>query len=112
VRDVVGDEGVIEAQVEDDQGVLGVWAVVYKPSYEPPDPEEVKEMPQEDLPTVMLLDLDRDGVYSGVYEGFNEVGEYRLVVYAVDGEGLEGRPKQVEVTTGWQVYLPMVLKRH
>jgi hypothetical protein len=87
-----------------------VWAVVYKPSYEPPDPGEVEEMPQEDLPTVALLDLDRDGVYSGVYEGFDELGEYRVVVYAVDGEGLEGRPKQVEVTTGWQVYLPVVMR--
>jgi hypothetical protein len=109
VRDVVGDEGVIEAQVEDDQGVLSVWAVVYKPSYEPPDPGVVEEMPQEDLPTVTLLDLDRDGVYSGVYEGFDEVGEYRVVVYAVDGEGLEGRPKEVEVTTGWPIYLPLIL---
>jgi hypothetical protein len=35
--------------------------------------------------------LDLDGVYSGVYEGFDELGEYRLVVYAVDGEGLEGK---------------------
>ena len=112
VRDVEGDEGVIEAQVEDDQGVNFVWAVVYKPSYTPPDPTETEEMPQEDLPTATLLDNDSDGIYSAVYPGFDETGEYRVVIYAVDDDDWQGRPKEVTVSTGQQhqVYLPLVLR--
>ena len=110
VRDVQEGDGVIEAKVLDDLGVLSVWAVVYKPSYVPPDPGETEEMPQEDLSTATLLDLDGDDVYSATYEGFDEIGKYRIVVYAVDGEGLEGRPKEMEVIVGWRVYLPLVLR--
>jgi len=110
VRDVEDGEGVIEAEVRDDQGVGFVWAVVYKPSYEAPDPEETEEMPQENLPTVTLLDQNGDDVYTGLYGGFDEVGEYRVVVYAVDNEELQGRPKEMVVRTGWLVYLPVVLR--
>jgi len=99
---------VLEAEVRDDQGVLSVWAVVYKPSYVLPEPGE--ELVLEELPTVMLLDLDHDGVYRATYEGFDEVGEYRIVVYAVDGDGLEGRPREVRVHAGWPLYLPLVVQ--
>jgi hypothetical protein len=110
VRDLAGEEGVIEAEVRDDEGVFSVWAVVYKPSYEPPDPGETEEMVQEDLPTVTLLDNDGDDVYTGAYEGFDELGSYRIVVHAADGDQLEARPKEIEVRTGWPVYLPVVMK--
>lgn len=103
-------KGLIEAEVRDDQGVLSVWGVVYKPSYTPPDAEETEEMPQENLPTVTLLDTDGDGVYSAPYEGFNESGQYRIVVYAVDEDGLVGRPKELIVQTAGQLYLPMVIR--
>jgi len=110
VGEVKEERGVIEAEVRDDRGVLGVWAVIYKPSYEPPVPEETDEIVQEDLPTVMLLDTNGDRVYSAMYESFDEVGEYRIVVYAVDGDGLGARPREIKVRVGWKVYLPLVLK--
>jgi hypothetical protein len=111
VRDVASGEGVIEAEVRDDQDVNFVWAVVYKPSYEPPDPGETEEMPKLDLPTVQLQPQG-DDLFSAIYEGFDEVGEYRLVIYAADNENLEGRPREVKVSTGQEheVYLPLVLR--
>jgi hypothetical protein len=99
--------GVIEAEVRDDGRVSEVWAVVYSPSYQPPKPGMTEGLVVEDLPRVALLDVNGDGVYSAAYDGFGEGGAYRVVVYAVDGEGLVGRPRGVEVH---RVYLPMVVK--
>ena len=110
VRDVADGEGVVEAEVQDDKRALSVWAVVYKPSYAPPDPEEIEEMLQEDLPTVALLDQNGDGVYSGVYEGFDELGEYRVVGYAVDDEANWALPAWVMVRLGRAVYLPVLMR--
>jgi hypothetical protein len=101
--------GVITAEVLDDKNVLSAWAVIYKPSYTPPEPGP--EMVQETLPTVMLFDQDGDDVYTGLYENFDELGGYRVVVYAVDGEGFEGRPREVAVRTGWLLYLPTVMRQ-
>jgi hypothetical protein len=87
--------------------------VVYKPSYTPPNPEQTEEIVQEDLPTVTLLDSEGDGIYSAVYEGFNEPGSYRLVIYAQDGEGIAGRPLaiEIEIEIGrHQLYLPSVMR--
>jgi hypothetical protein len=61
----------------------------------------------EDLPTVALTDGDGDGMYRGTYDGFDEEGTYRVLVYAVDGEGLVGRPRDAGVH---RLYLPLVLK--
>jgi len=49
------------------------------------------------VPTIQLRDTDGDGVYRAIYESFDEAGEYRIVVHAVDTEGLEARPKAVQV---------------
>jgi len=58
-----------------------------------------------------LLDTNGDDVYSAEYLSFDEIGAYRVVVYAVDQEGLEGRPRDLQVRTGWPLYLPLVLKQ-
>jgi hypothetical protein len=87
---------------------LSAWATIYKPSYLLPTGDE---MVQETLPTVMLLDQDGDHIYTGLYERFNEIGEYRIVIYAVDGESLRGRPRVIKARTGWPVYLPVVVKQ-
>jgi hypothetical protein len=110
VRDVTGDQGVIEAEVRDDSDVSSVYAVIYKPSYQPPDPAETEEMPQEDLPTVTLLDPDDDDVYSGLYEGFGEQGTYRVVIHARDDDLVEARPLAIETRTHWSLYLPLVIR--
>jgi hypothetical protein len=100
--------GVIQAEVRDNRQVRRVWAVIYPPSYQPPAPSE--RMPQEDLPTIVLLDRGGDW-YGATYTGFDEKGTYRVVVYAEDDDGLEARPLAIEVTTGWPIYLPLVLRQ-
>jgi hypothetical protein len=107
VGPVVKGRAVITAEIRDDKSVLNAWATVYRPSYQLPAGEE---MVQETLPTFMLTDPNGDHLYTGIYEVFNEVGEYRVALYAVDGEGLQGRLKSVTVRTGWTVYLPLVRK--
>jgi hypothetical protein len=101
--------GDITAEVRDDVGVSEVWAVIYPPSYQPPDPATTEELVLESLTTVPLSDTNGDGVYSAVYDGFDETGAYRVVVYAVDGEGLVGRPKGAEVH---RLYLPLVVRNY
>ena len=107
IKEVQGGQGVIEAEVRDDAAVSKVWAVVYPPSYQPPAPGETEELVLESLETETLSDKDGDGVYRGVHDGFDEAGAYRVVVYAVDGGGLVGRPKGAEVH---RLYLPLVLR--
>ncbi len=104
---IVAGRGVITAEIQDDKSVLAASMVIYKPSYRPPTGDV---MVQETLPAVMLLDQDGDRVYTGEYEGFKELGEYRIVIYATDGDSLKGRPRVITVRTGWQVYLPLVVK--
>ena len=113
VGQIAAGQGVIKAEVQDDLGVLSVWAVVYRPSYQPPPPTG-EEMVQENLPTITLLDPNKDNVYTALYESFDEVGEYRIVIYAVDTSTLQGRPKAIKIrvglTTRSYIYLPAVLK--
>lgn len=109
VAEIEERTGIIRADVRDDVNVFQVWAVIYKPSHVLPDPSSTEEMVQEKLPTVQLLDLDGDGVYSAQYEGFDERGTYRLVVYAIDGEGIEGKPLAIETQIGSHLlYLPLI----
>jgi len=107
VGPVVAGRSVITAEIQDDKSVLAASAVIYKPSYQLPTGDE---MVQETLPSVTLLDQDGDHVYTGLYERFDEIGEYRVVIYAVDGESLKGRPRVIRVSTGSKVYLPLVLR--
>jgi hypothetical protein len=110
VGGIQAGKGVTTAEVQDDVGVLSVWAVIYKPSYQPPSPGE--EMIQENMETITLLDPNGDHIYTGLYGSFDELGQYRIVLYAVDKESLQGRPKAVKARVGgWQVYLPMVLRQ-
>lgn len=97
----------IEAEVVDDDGVLSVWAVIYKPSYTRPAVQE--ELVQEDIPTVTLLDGNHDDIFSAVTGEFDEPGRYQVVIYSVDTEGNPGRPRSVEVVIGHQIYLPAVV---
>jgi PKD repeat protein/photosystem II stability/assembly factor-like uncharacterized protein len=99
--------GVIQAKVLDDVAVHRVWAVIYPPDYQPPTASE--EMVRETLPTIVLQDQG-NGEYAAVYTGFDQIGVYRVVVYAEDDSLLEAQPMAVEVRTGWDVFLPIVLK--
>jgi len=109
---VENGQGTLTAQISDDVSgaKLDVWAVVYKPSYVPPQSEElVADM--ENLPTIKLNGPDSNQLYRGLYEGFNESGTYRLVIYAKDEDGLLSRPRELTVIVGGaKVYLPVVVK--
>jgi hypothetical protein len=109
VKNLVNGQGVIEADVRDDTGVLSVWAVIYPPSYQPP-PATSGEMVKEILITVMLLDNDQDGLYNAIYPNFGETGLYRIVIYANDVDTQQGRPLDISVRTGWKVFVPAVMK--
>ena len=49
--------------------------------------------------------------YGGLYGELDEMGLYRVVVYAQDEQGLQSRPKEILTWTGWSVYLPLVIKQ-
>jgi hypothetical protein len=103
-------EGMVEiwAQVEDDASVKWVWAVVYEPS--DPEPEPGEELRTEPLP-VTLQPRGYDW-YGGLHTPFKETGEYRIVVYAQDGDGLDARPKEYRLeVVSWPVYLPVVMRQ-
>ncbi len=106
----VGD-GMVEiwAQVEDDVGVKWAWAVVYAPS--DPEPVPGEEFKTEPLP-VTLQPRGYDW-YGGLHTPFEETGEYRIVVYAQDEDGLDARSKEFRVqVVGWPVYLPVVTRQN
>jgi CSLREA domain-containing protein len=105
--EIAQGNGVLQAEVRDDEAVHRVWAVIYPPSYEPPT--SGVEMPQENLPTLVLQEQGTD-VYGATYTGFDEIGTYRVVIHAEDNDRREGRPLALEVRAGWEVYLPLVLR--
>jgi hypothetical protein len=95
--DVDFGTGEIWANVQDDQAVQRVWAVVYEPSYQPP------EVTNELAPPPLLklrLDPQGEGWYGGLYPIFKETGAYRVVIYAEDDEGLLSRPQAVLAPVG------------
>ncbi len=102
---VSGHKGVIQAEVRDDVGVAAVWAVIYKPSFVLPNPFTTEELVQENLPTVTLLDSNKDKVYTATYEGFDEEGQYRILVYATDKDGELSQPREVLVQIGNKINL-------
>ena len=86
-----------------------VWALVYAPSYQPPESGE--DMVGDSVPQVDMEDADGDGTYTATYTGFVEQGSYRVVVYAVDSTGLSARPNEAGQGDANKVYLPLVLKQ-
>jgi len=106
LRNLNGNQGEIWAKVQDDNQVRWVWAVVYPPSYEAP--KSGNEMIAE--PQQWQLQRDADGWYRLDYGSFDEMGTYRVVLYAQDHQELQSRPKEMLVQTGSLLYLPMVLR--
>ncbi|NJN66945.1 MAG: hypothetical protein HC884_09615 [Chloroflexaceae bacterium] len=107
-------KGIVRAQVWDDQAVRQVWAVIYPPSYEPPPADE--QLAQVALPTIVLLEAEHNW-YTAAYNDFDEAGVYRVVIYALDRDGLEGQPVTLDLPVppggddpqeAIQVYLPLV----
>ena len=91
-------KGNIVVTVEDDDQLSDtVWAVIYAPSYQPPAPSDT--LVSEILPTLVLVSQGNNQ-YAAQYTGFDEVGTYRIVVYAQDKDDLQARPYAFEVVNG------------
>ena len=101
--------GTVEAEVLVNEGkdkIKNVWAVVYPPSYQPPTGgSEMVASPV----GVPLIERGNDR-YAIDYPGFTEIGTYQVVVHASSDQGLLARPVTVEVTTGWRVFLPALIR--
>jgi len=97
--------GVIQAEVRDDKHVRRVWAVIYAPSYQPP--ASGFELVPETLPTIVLQSQGNDK-FSGEYPGFDELGTYRVAVYAEDDDNLIAQPKVITISNGSRIFLPIV----
>jgi len=84
----------IWAKVLDDKEIERLWVVLYPPSYQLPDSSD-EIVPEPDR---LLLFRAREVPYGAEYvlqlENLNldETGEYKIVVYAEDDEGLIARP--------------------
>jgi hypothetical protein len=103
--EIIDGEGEIRATVDDDQQVERVTTLIYPPSYVPPEPGN--QMVRDTTPiSITLFQEENDWV--GMYDGFDEVGTYRIVVYASDNDGLDAPPRTVEVRVGNQIYLPLI----
>jgi len=101
--------GVIEVQVQDDRSVRRVWAVIYPPDYEPPSQAEELVQDQDIVPTLVLRDQGNHQ-YAATFTGFNQMGNYRIVIYAEDNDQYEARPHSFLVQTSHQLYLPSVMR--
>jgi hypothetical protein len=102
---VADHKGVISAQVRDNTAVARVWAVVYSPSYVAPT--DGQELVPEDLPSFDLVAQGNE-MYSAEYSHFDELGIYRIAIYAEDESGLKTGPYVIETRNGELVFLPTV----
>jgi hypothetical protein len=96
----------IEATIVDNEQIDQAWAVVYPPSFVPPDDsvELVAEAPY----SVTLTALGGDR-FAGTYFGPAEIGAYRIAVHARDLDHLLARPAVFEIQLGGaEVFLPFV----
>ena len=87
-----------------------VWAVVYEPDYTPPG--NADELAPSPPPLTLHRESGASDWWTGLYGQFDQVGSYRIVVYARDqeGDGLLSRPWELTFTTGWQIFLPTLMR--
>lgn len=107
IVEVVGPEWVfqggnaeIRATVRDNTGVKEVWAIVYPPSYVPPeDGEDMVPVPFPKQPLTRQSGTHQDGEYTLTMTNVEESGTYQVVVYAIDAVEAVGQPVAVEVVS-------------
>lgn len=106
VRDATDTRREIWAEVRDDGKVESVWAVIYPPSYQPPtNREELGNGP----PPITLQARGNDE-YAGLYGAFTEAGDYRILIYALDDDGLSSPIKSITFNNGSRLFLPLIQK--
>jgi hypothetical protein len=106
-KQIESTSAVITATIYDDGAIEEVWAEIYPPSYHPPEsPNPITTI---DVPRIRLVQIGSQ-TYSGTYEEFNEMGEYQIIVYAQDEDSYQATPRVTTVRTGYEIYLPMLLR--
>lgn len=103
-----GANGTLSATVEEGAEAIDlVWAAIYPPSFQEPDGVTLNL----NVPTVRLeADANTPGNYTFIYtNGFTEPGEYRVVFYAQDKEGIHATPRTPGA--GGSLYLPLISKK-
>jgi len=106
-ENIADQKGIISAQVRDNKAVARVWAVVYTPSYVAPT--DGQELVPEDMPSFDLVAQGNE-MYSAEFTHFDELGSYRIAIYAKDESGLKTGPYVIETqnSEGEQVFLPII----
>ncbi len=79
--------------INDLNGISEVWAVVTPPAYDGIS----SGTPVMNLPSVMLEDPDKNGVYEGVFNDFPLQGTYKISIYARNTKGFYSLPRQLAV---------------
>lgn len=106
VQITTGNRGEILVNVLDDQSVKAVWAAIYPPSYQPPTVGAELQFGPLPIP----LQARADHWYGALYGQFDEIGEYRIVIYAKDELGLQSQPRELRFRSGSQLFLPLVTR--
>lgn len=96
----------IWAEVSDDKAVQSVFVVIYPPSYQPPDSGDELLA----APPPLSLQNRGNGWFAATYGEFDEIGEYRILVYAEDEDGLRSRLVELTRSVGTRVYLPLITR--
>jgi hypothetical protein len=100
-----GVNGALSATVEEGAEAIDlVWAAVYPPSFQEPAGVTLNL----NVPTVRLEpDATIPGRYTFVYpNGFSEAGDYRVVFYAQDQDGIHATPRRPG--GAGMIYLPLI----
>lgn len=102
-----GAQATIRAEISDNSVITGVWAVISPPSYTAPvDGSELRPDHAQPMRAVAAT----PGLYELQTPGFTESGAYRIVVYAVDDDGLTSTPYLLTIHREARLYLPFVVR--
>ncbi len=99
-----GTRGEVWAEVRDNSSIKTVLATIYPPSYQAPTAGEELIIG----PPPITLQARGNDMYAGLYGAFEEIGNYRIVVSAIDDDGLESRVLEFHYSTGSQILLPLI----
>ena len=116
--EINGTSGTLTAKVEDGtENIDIVYATVFPPGFEEPDPSAGEVTINLNAPTVRLEpDPNQEGVFSVEYpNGFeksSDIADYRIVFYAQDVKGIQAPPQRRGLVDDVQreVFLPIVTR--
>ncbi len=106
---ISGADGTLEATVQAGGALIDVvWAAVYAPSFQEPTYTTLNL----GVPSLKLDPVSgTPGRYRASYpNGFTELGNYRVIVYAQDKAGIQAQPRLAVEGAAQKVYLPLVLR--